>query len=286
MRDWIIRMIPSAANLIALLLIIIFMGLLIVGVPSYFDPFPTGEIQMGLVVVFAIGSLLGLLIVMATIYSSLQLADPKQALGLPTGSVRAMIALLLILIFIFMSIYLFRTIAGREGVPLTDLTVDEISRLDGRVQILNIQQNSAGTFDVIPLVGVTPVAEQLALQLVTILGTLVTAVSAFYFGSASSGAQTSEPVKLTIDSITPSSADASAGLVNVEITGTGFMPGAIVKLRREKMPDIDAMNINVHSIARISCTFAIDESQAGKWSAVVVNPDGRQASKDDFFHIF
>src|SRR5205807_3929303 len=45
-------------------------------------------------------------------FSAMKLTDPKQALGLPEGSIRAMIALVLIMIFIIFGIYLFRNVSG------------------------------------------------------------------------------------------------------------------------------------------------------------------------------
>lgn len=193
--EWVPQILKGAGYFIVILIILVGLGALVVGVPSFFGPVPIGEIQMGLVVALAISSLLGLLTVMAAVYSNLMLTDRRQALGLPEGSIRALIALFLIMMFIIMSVYLFRTIAGREGIPLTNLTAEQVAELEGRIQILDIEQNNSGTFDVIPKVGVTPAAEQLALQLVTILGTLVTAVSAFYFGSATTKSAPGDSLK-------------------------------------------------------------------------------------------
>ena len=160
---------------------------------------------------------------MAAGFASLGLATPQHALGLPEGSIRALIALFLIMIFIMVSIHLFRTVSGRTGVILKNLTSAQIVELGNRVA--DIEQNQAGTFDVTLRTGITAAGEQLALQLATILGTLVAAVSAFYFGtttvaSAQRAAETSRAglpsatSTPSIDNITPNSGSvAQEGLI-------------------------------------------------------------------------
>ena len=276
------------------LLMLVLLATVIFGVPTVFGPVPVGEIQIGLVVVFAIVVLLILLTAMAVVFSSLNSDNSKETLGLPDGSIRALIAFLLIMIFIIMSVYLFRTVAvGEVGVPLKDLTVLEVTKLGGQIQIshiephLNATNEPTGNFDVFPIVAVTPGAEQLALQMITILGTLVTAVSAFYFGSATAARPQSGASEAPhkVDSITPSRAQATAGVVKTEIIGTGFAAGAHVKLRQKEFPDIDATDVTVVGALKITCTFNVSGRQPGQWDVVVINPDGHQAGKSGLFEI-
>ena len=140
------------------------------------------ETQIGMVVVFAVSALVTLLTVTVIIFDRLKLTNAKQALGFPEGSIRALIALFLVIIFIIMGVYLFRTVAEGMVTQLTNLTADQVVQLGDHV--IDVIQNESETFDVTLRVGATPAAEQLALQLVTILGTLVTAVASFYFGSS------------------------------------------------------------------------------------------------------
>src|SRR5262245_1816786 len=58
------------------------------------------EIQVGFLVVIGVIALITLHFIVAAGFAHLQLADPKQALALPEGSIRAMIALILIMVFI------------------------------------------------------------------------------------------------------------------------------------------------------------------------------------------
>jgi hypothetical protein len=50
------------------------------------------------------------LFIVAVGFTALKMNDPQQALGLPEGSVRAMIALLLIAIWIIISVFLFSVV--------------------------------------------------------------------------------------------------------------------------------------------------------------------------------
>src|SRR5260370_16351490 len=85
---------------------------------------------------------------MAVAYKSLELSDAREALGLPPGSVRAMIALLLIIIWAIVSIFVLRFIV--------------------------VVGPGAANSD----------ASKLAQQLFTTMSTLVFAISAFYFATA------------------------------------------------------------------------------------------------------
>ena len=103
-------------------------------------------VVIGLPLMVIVGVIV-LLIVISLVtftFSVLGLASKKQALGLPDGSVRSIIALMLLVLFSIMALYLFNSIATGK---------------------------------------VDPAALDIAKQLITLLGTLVTAVASFYFGS-------------------------------------------------------------------------------------------------------
>jgi hypothetical protein len=109
----------------------------------------TGAI-VGLPLIVVVGVIV-LLIVIALVtftFSVLGLTSKKEALGLPDGSVRSIIALMLLVLFSILAIYLYNSIAHGG---LTDATAKD--------------------------------AVDIAKQLITLLGTLVTAVASFYFAS-------------------------------------------------------------------------------------------------------
>jgi hypothetical protein len=196
-----------------------------------------------------------------------------------------LIALFLIVIFVIMSIYLFRTIAGRAGAALQNLTAAQVAELGG--QVFSVEQKKPDAFDVTLRAGVTATTEQLALQLATVLGTLVTAVSAFYFGSATatSAQRSTLSGAPSVDSVTP--AQATAGKVTIEVTGTGFVAGTRVKLTQTgaNVSDIDPIDVTVVDASKIKSTFDLTGKPSSQWDVVVISPDGSQARKYRAFQI-
>jgi hypothetical protein len=137
----------AAVALSLMLLVIVFL------VPSWTGQPLTPEVQLAIVIVLGVSIVMTLLFIMTAGYQRMDLAKDDQALGLPAGTVRALIAFFLILMFAIVGIYLFNAVASKG----------------------DISQQAAG----------------LAQQLMTTIATLVVAVSGFYFGTASTarGAQ-------------------------------------------------------------------------------------------------
>jgi lipoprotein-anchoring transpeptidase ErfK/SrfK len=103
------------------------------------------EVRLAAAFVFGLAFLLAVISGIVAAFSALQLTSPKTALGLPEGSIRAIIALVLVLIFVVMAIYMI------EAVFLGEDTNDQ--------------------------------AHNAATQVLATVGTLVAAVAAFYFGT-------------------------------------------------------------------------------------------------------
>src|SRR4051794_15173958 len=70
-------------------------------------------VRLPLLVIAGLVSLIGILAVMAIAFKTVHLANQTQALGLPEGTVRAVIALSLILIFAVVTVYLFSDLSDR-----------------------------------------------------------------------------------------------------------------------------------------------------------------------------
>ncbi|HEV7429081.1 MAG TPA: hypothetical protein VGQ46_22220 [Thermoanaerobaculia bacterium] len=79
-------------------------------------------VRLPLLVIAGLVSLIALLAVMAIAFKTVSLADKTQALGLPDGTVRAVIALSLILIFAVVTVYLFSDLSDPERItrPMLD----------------------------------------------------------------------------------------------------------------------------------------------------------------------
>ena len=122
---------------------------------------------------------------------ALDMGAPGEALGMPEGSIRALIAMSLILIFAIIGIQVFNAGAvGTDAVStgLSQAQIDQL-RADGALVISQALQTPVPEPPGVPLYTVTTrtamtqEAHDFGLQLMTTVSTLVVAVAGFYFGS-------------------------------------------------------------------------------------------------------
>lgn len=123
--------------------------LLYLAVTAQFLEDKIDEVRLPILIVAAVIGLLGAIAFVVVAFSLYKLIDPREALGLPPGSVRALLALLLLVIFASMTVFFFGAL--RNTPP-------------------NVENGAAA---------------DIAKQVLTILGTLLAAVSGFYFGTTS-----------------------------------------------------------------------------------------------------
>jgi hypothetical protein len=125
------------------------------------------------------------------ILRALDMGAPGEALGMPEGSIRALIAMSLILIFAIIGIQVFAAgSAGTELVStgLTQVQIDAL-RADGAIVVSQTLLTPVPAPPAAPLYNVTTrqvmtqEAHDFGLQLMTTVSTLVVAVAGFYFGS-------------------------------------------------------------------------------------------------------
>jgi hypothetical protein len=122
---------------------------------------------------------------------ALDMGAPNEALGMPEGSIRALIAMSLILIFAIIGIQVFNAGAVGTDVVSTGLTQAQIDQLraDGALVISQTLQTpvpeapAAPLYTVTTRTAMTQEAHDFGLQLMTTVSTLVVAVAGFYFGS-------------------------------------------------------------------------------------------------------
>lgn len=181
-------------------------GLALVVLPCmalYFgvETFSAHKAMVGLPImaIFGIMILFGALALISTLFKRLGLASGTEALGLPEGSVRAAIALALIVLFAIISIMLYQSIAEPYEVKDLTSTNKELLLKEPRNHIIAV----------LPQKCLPPCAEQLysvhlmrpqaqestdiAKQLLILIGTLMTAVTSFYFGSRAAEPPRSQP---------------------------------------------------------------------------------------------
>lgn len=174
---------PPLRGFLSLLGLAIFL-LVLAGGAVWVQGFRTPEIILTLLLVVGVVALLLALGGFAELLPAKSLSR-AHALGLPEGSIRAVIALSLILIFAMVAVYLYTDAAHVRVLSSVGISADQVALLP-QSQIVAIRAGAApGTYDVDVAQAATDAGNQIGLQLVTILGTLVTAVAAFYFGASS-----------------------------------------------------------------------------------------------------
>jgi len=250
------------------------------------------EIILSSLLVFGVIALIVSLTFIAVIFKSLELTDARETLGLPEGSIRAVIALSLILIFMISSVFLYYQIQindSKESI-YRDITQDQINDIP-KDEIISIIRINETRFTVTRLVDTgSETAEDVAKQIITTVSTLVVAVAGFYFGTRAvtvaqgSGQVTSDPV---IRSINKNEGKRDEEIL-LEISGKNF-DSPKVRLLQEpnkiEVPDDDITS----SSTKIRCTLKIppksDNYPDGKWTVVVINSDNREDKLNDAFTI-
>lgn len=183
---------------VGLALVVVPTALLMLGLSyDWFDRMRL--VGLPILAIFGIIILFGTLALVAMLFQSMGLSDKRWALALPAGSVRAAIALSLIVLFAIISIMLFQSMLGSsfELQGVTKVKRDElVSQVPSRV----LQVAPAGCAASVPsgaqcadddlrfdlqLLGATPntAASDLAKQLLVMVGTLMTAMTSFYFAT-------------------------------------------------------------------------------------------------------
>ena len=124
----------AAAILIPLLLWAGLLGIkhFLPATDSHADSLTNASIVVTLVVIASVIGLLAVLMMTALAFSSVKLSDSTQALGLPEGSVRAVIALSLIVIFVIVVVFLFGHLQP-QIYPMSHLTEDQIKAIPGNL---------------------------------------------------------------------------------------------------------------------------------------------------------
>jgi hypothetical protein len=165
--------------------------------------------------IFGIMMLFGALALVASLFAGMGLSDPAQALGLPDGSIRAAIALSLIVLFAIISIMLYQSIAkpyvitGVSKAALDLMVKDDTNHVVAILPECDAKAKDCtactAPLDACPtlLYSVHVLQPQgrestdLAKQLLILIGTLMTSVTSFYFASRTGATVIQTPTTTT-----------------------------------------------------------------------------------------
>jgi hypothetical protein len=149
----------------------------------------TSVMMVGLALVTA------LMIVLLIFFKATGNDDKSQALALPSGSIRALLAFALVLMFVTLGVHLYEGVANNgAAVTKTGLTQPQVDALKAQFSLVfpspaaGQPAGSSNLFDVTYYPGRSKEADDLAKQMFTQLATVFVTVIGFYFGSSTASA--------------------------------------------------------------------------------------------------
>jgi hypothetical protein len=254
----------------------------------------------GTLPVLAIAGVLVLFLALSLVsvsFALFNLSDKSQALGLPEGSVRAVIALSLLVLFAILSIFLYRGLADEGQIKtITGLTVGDLAAVKAspiKDQIIAEVQEPASApapgaspaplpaparFDIYYKDIPAPASQDFAKQLLVLIGTLVTAVAGFYFGSTAAAKPAFGKVPTVLHDVTPATIASGTDAQKLRITGEGLddvRSVAIVSGSREVLakimrqsPQILDVEVNVPADMPVGPATIVTTDVGGKETAL------------------
>jgi hypothetical protein len=236
--------------------------------------------------VLAISGVIALLLALAVVagaFTLFNLSNAREALGLPEGSVRAVIALSLIVLFAILSVYLYTDLSRgglRAATNLDTTQKDELLKSIPATQVVaTIPDAPAQHFTVVYRDG-NGAGQDFARQILVMIGTLVTAVSSFYFGSKTSSPPTDAATKPkpNLRSIVPDT--AARGAFALDINGDGLDLVKEVKIVQGAHQIIASGVVSSASLIRCQLTVPAMEPP-GKWTVIVTDGLGQSTQLPD-----
>ena len=183
-------------------------------------------------------------------------------------------------LFAIISVSLFNALAEgpiRHVEGLTKRESDEFTRDTARVQFILVQKVPTAMdtlYTVYYRQTPSPASEDFAKQLLVMIGTLVTAVSSFYFGTKAASAGSGESrVPPTLTGVNPNSLAVDVD-TPMQLTGTNLSPISSVSLVRGKSTLI-ATGVASSDTAIKFTIRAPAGTPAGEWDVLASDEDGR-----------
>lgn len=260
----------------------------------------------------AIGGVVVLIFMLATvsmIFSALGLTNKDLAMGLPEGSIRAVIALSLIVLFAILSIFLYEKIStGGTLVTIARLSdADRVQFIRDHTNARDIQSNLVKDAAGEPLVfkdgagkpitnpdgtpkyvydvtyrSPNPTSDDFAKQLLVLLGTLMTAITSFYLGAgtvtsavkagseASTNAAAASTPASTFTGIKPTTHSIATDGATLHLEITGTNLDGISRVQLVKPGDPAIDGTTVvPGSTKLSCDFDVSTAPPGTWSIEV-----------------
>lgn len=182
-------------------------------------------VGMPMLVIGAVVMLLSLLSMTSLLFAANGLQDKTQALALPEGSIRALIAIMLVVLFAILSFFVFGRMADSDLRPVGIMDTEQLAAFARTGTKFHPQLRDDGKFDVFTPTDIPPAAIDYAKQLLVLVGTLVTSIASFYFGAKTVASVENQKAlaneKLAVTDVTPRDIPRTQS-VKVLLKGTGL----------------------------------------------------------------
>jgi hypothetical protein len=308
-------------------------GLVLIVLPSVALYFGLNKISqysmvgLPILAIFGIMMLFGALALIAAVFEKLGLADKTQALALPDGSIRAVIALSLIVLFAIISIMLYRSLSDGYDIPSLDRTARDSILKDTSNRVAAVRFDRCAqppTPTPAPLAATAPSPEpaasdtspnltaaktvidppsetdcsetnkrfvvsirsapgqeaDLAKQLLILVGTLMTAVTSFYFAQRGPSLPTDNAARNppNPNSVSPSAVTFTPKQpFHLTISGSNLDDVRKVRLSSQASA-IEAVDVEATK-DKIDCSFiAADNLPNGIWTVLLTDSAGKTVS--------
>ena len=237
----------------------------------------------------AILVLLGALLVFTTLLNIVGLSDKTQALGLPEGSVRAIMALSLVGLFAVLAASSLQSMELLTFNNRSEEAAEALRRDNPNARDFKKVASSEAPSPVKPttftVTFYSPVhIDDFAKQMLTLVGTLMTAVISFYFGNATKAGGNVSRAPPELSGIVPVTLAPTSNQFDLKITGNNLNSIRTVKLTgtgdKNKGTEIEAQSI-MSNQSQVTCTIPGHEAlnREGTWDVTVADDIGRPATK-------
>ena len=269
--------------IVAFTLVVMLFGLkyLLASVPS--------EVGLPILAIVGVVLLLGTLALVSVAFSIFKLDDRSQALALPEGSIRAVIALSLIILFAIVTVYFYGTLSATGVSTVTGLSAEQRDSFVGsfrdKDQVVAVTPRTGdGPFTVYFRQGGNAAGVDFSKQVFVLIGTLVTAVASFYFasrvtmanGAPAAGVPRSAP---EIRGITPQSQTHGAAGATFELAINGDRLDLVKEAKIVSGPNQIVATDVVSNASTVKCKLELGPNvPTGTWDVIVTDGVGRTAT--------
>lgn len=258
----------------ALLLLV----LLVETIRPFKDSFGLSALALGSIVV-----LLWALVIFSALMNIVGLSDKTQALGLPEGSIRAIIALALVGLFAVLA----STVLNGHSVMLnpnaSEADIVAIHKNNTTLSVVVIpnppEPGKDPTFKVSTPAGP---ADDFMKQMLTLVGTLMTAITAFYFGGRTANPSDPSRAPPKLAAVIDSPVELTAEPAMVKLSGSDLNNVKSVRVYNAKSQHVAQGVLSNSSQVHALVAFPEqDRTEEQTWNVAVTDDIGRVASLDN-----